>query len=225
MLLIYMPTDTVPQDNRLIEIILEEYNTLRKEILQSLKIQNNIYSAEATTVFGAVAGVAALQKYTDSSNAYIIFLGIPLIFIIFTSLWITEQTRMMRAGNYLEQLEDVLNLENDRICLFWENSLRLKKKSRFSQVQYQSQFVGITGSYFIVSLFSLWSIWTHNVASEIVLLGATIVYGLLFFYILYLIHSITSHSSNIEDFLMEREEYIKKLQRYKLSVLKNKIQN
>ncbi len=164
-----MQNNLVMPHNHITEIMLEEYRTLRKEILQSLRIQYKIYAAEAATIFGAVIGVAALQNYSPSSTPYI-FLGIPLIFIIFTSLWITEQTRMMRAGNYIEMLENVMNKEIDHICLFWENSLRLKKTPRFSQWQYRSQFIGVIGSFLIVSVLSIWAMWNYKVASEITLL-------------------------------------------------------
>lgn len=199
-----MQNNLIMQDNRIIEIMVEEYKTLRKEILQSLRIQYNIYVAEATTIFGAVIGVAALKNYDISSTPFVIFLGVPLIFIIFTSLWITEQTRMMRAGDYIEMLENVINNEINHICFFWENSLRLKKTPRFSQVQYRSQFIGVIGSYFIVSVFSIWAMWNYRVASEIILILATLGYGILLFYIIYLIIRIVYHKgSDIEEFLDE----------------------
>lgn len=209
-------------DNHINEIMLEEYRTLRAEILQSTKIQHKIYTAEATTIFGSVIGIAALKNFSPSLTPYV-FLGIPLIFIIFTSLWITEQTRMMRAGDYIQMLENVLNKENDNICLFWENSLRLKITPRFSQVQYKSQIIGIIGSFLFVSLFSIWSIWSYKVASDLILYMITIAYLIFIGYIIYLIISVTSHrkGSNIEEFLDERERYIKQLRKYRDFEFKN----
>ncbi len=199
-----------------IEIMLEEYKTLREEILQCLKTQYNICVAEATTIFAAAIGIAALVNYNIGKEIYTVFLGIPLIFVIFTSLWITEQSRMMRAGNYIQMLEHEINNKRGNVCLFWENSLRLTTKPRFSQEHYRSQMIGVIGSYLLVSIFSTWVIWEYKIINEFISNLAVIIYIVFVVYIVILINKIINHRpSNREEFLKEKREYINTLKEYK----------
>lgn len=212
--------------NDRIEVMLEEYKTLREEILYCLKTQHDIYIAEGAAVFGAVIGIVALADSNFGNVINYILLGAPLIFIIFTSLWITEQSRMMRAGNYIEMLENEINNEyrkthlGEDLALFWENSLRINRP-RFSQEHYISQLIGIFGSYLVVSTFSIGMIWKNKFVSGNPFIILFVFYLFFFILILYLIVRILTHkATKIEDFLESRKIYNNKLNLYKAYEIK-----
>lgn len=113
------------------DFLLENYKTLREEILESIRLQNRIIMGEAIAV-GIILGFGLTE------TAYkVLIIAIPFVIIILNSYWAVEQSRMMRAGNFMQFLEDKINLKLEGAYIVWENWLRREtdKKNNRSFVQ------------------------------------------------------------------------------------------
>ena len=101
-----------------ITFLVENYKSLREEILESIRLQNRIIMGEAIAV-GFILGLGL----TDATYR-IVIIAIPFIIIVLNSYWAVEQSRMMRAGNFMRFLEDIINRELKGAYIEWENWLR-----------------------------------------------------------------------------------------------------
>jgi hypothetical protein len=117
-----------------LEIQIKLYDHLRMEILQAIQTQHRTFIAESffvSMVFSfSLIGTIFVKSSENAPLSYINIISIMLLFIIapgiifFTSLWLIEQSRMMRAGDFLELLENDINSKLDGPYLIWENWLR-----------------------------------------------------------------------------------------------------
>lgn len=106
-----------------LKFLLEAHRSLREEILEAVRLQNKIIMGEAIAV-GIILGLGL-----GGEEIFKVLIGAnPPIIVVLTSLWIVEQSRMMRAGNYLQFLEDKINYEMGTVCISWENWLRREEK-------------------------------------------------------------------------------------------------
>jgi len=180
--------DAMPAE---VAAMFEEYRTLRDEIGRCITIQSQTVIAGGAILGGTLAFAPSV--------AGVVFV-IPLFVIIVGALWVIEQSRMMRAGNYLQVLEDRINCtlkaQNTQATIGWENWLRGDPRSRFSAAHYQMQHYGIFGVLFLVESLSLVEAWlargTASQQSSLVSLGKpglltayTAVCGLLTLYIVF----------------------------------------
>jgi len=109
-----------------VEIKFKMYCLLRKEILQSIRIQQQTFITELIFISIGTLGIISQLGIISTSNfelGILAFIIAPSI-TLFTTVWLIEQSRIMRAGDFLELLEDEINDEQQKDCLLWENWLR-----------------------------------------------------------------------------------------------------
>lgn len=96
-----------------------EYEKLREEIQESIRNQVRVLGYGGTAL-SVLLGVGLLEE------SVVVLVVLPLLAFFFFVLWNVEQTRMMRAGDYLSFVEDEVNrsLANGEPALLWEEWLR-----------------------------------------------------------------------------------------------------
>jgi len=106
-------------------VAIEEYKTLRMEILEAIKLQYSIIQIGLTTIGLLIALLPALIDKEYLPQVFLLIL-IPATSYITLLLWIGEVERMMRAGIYIFNLEEeVRNLFKDMPSpLNWETWLK-----------------------------------------------------------------------------------------------------
>jgi len=142
-----------------LKVLMQIYSDLRKEILEAIKLQHRTIIAESFFV-SIVFAIGLLQSGAQYFYQAMIISIIPFV-IGFTSVWLIEQSRMMRAGDYLEFLEDKINILLDcSCCLTWENWLRRKeiKRTDVHRIHHLSQIVVII-LFIIIGFFSIFLLW------------------------------------------------------------------
>jgi hypothetical protein len=113
-----------------LEIRLEEYKTLRQEILTAMSSRMSILTFGLASISLVLS--ASISKYTQDTRFGSLFPGLALsaaipafaIFILF--MWLGEYERMQRAGRFLTTIEEKVNWENRATLLTWETQLREK---------------------------------------------------------------------------------------------------
>lgn len=115
---------------------LDLYGWLRDEIDQSNHLQNRITFAQAVLV-GLGLGMRAMTAMGDeippmAVNALgIAILALPVLIFTSTAVWLLEQARVMRAGNYLFHLESYINDDLEgQDPMSWETWLRREQEYR-----------------------------------------------------------------------------------------------
>lgn len=120
-------TDCPPE----VEIRLKLYGWLRDEINQSYERQHRIVAGQATLIGLAVglqfsldaAGILAEQPVLETM-LQLVLVAIPPLVVVSASFWLIEHIRVMRAGNYLQLLEQTVNGAFEGDPLTWETWLR-----------------------------------------------------------------------------------------------------
>ena len=79
-------------------LILEEYKSLREEIIEKMERQYQIVGL-------GVGGVSLLLGFAFESKYYALFWFLPLIIISCMILFSTERTAIQNVGNYIRSLE------------------------------------------------------------------------------------------------------------------------
>lgn len=106
---------------------LRQYEWLRDEINQSNRLQNRVIFAQAILV-GLGVGLKSAEVLGDTGNiSSTLSLGLfflPVLVITSTGVWLLEQARVMRAGNYLHHLEYYINQQLETNPVAWESWLR-----------------------------------------------------------------------------------------------------
>lgn len=110
-----------------VDIMLEEYRTLRQESLDAMKNRNTILSF-GLAVIGAVFTGSIVAHRNDAyspASDFSLILMIPAISILVLLMWLGEYERSQRAGEFLATLERRINEETSRGGLLsWETTLR-----------------------------------------------------------------------------------------------------
>lgn len=136
-----------------LELLLKSYDYLRQEILNSINWQNRFVIAEAI-IISALLGLGL----TEQPLRFLI-IAIPPAVTALTAFWLVEQSRMMRAGDYLQLLEDEINLKVGGAYILWENWLRTGKAGGIHKIYHVSQHFGVFFVFYIVAGISLWKLW------------------------------------------------------------------
>lgn len=157
----------------------DEYQTLRSEIELAIRNQVRILGYGGT-VLGVFAGIGVIRP------SFLVIAALPFIAFFFAVLWSVEQTRMMRAGDYISTIENRINEEHlDGPVMLWENWLRYRSEKQpepdIYQVHYWSQYLIIT-VFILAEIFSIIAIWTWDPGA--VGLGAKV--GLSLLYLLFI---------------------------------------
>jgi len=190
-----------------IQFLLENYKTLREEILESISAQNKIIMSEGIAIaVGIILGFLGFDSLTTGSESKGIggiysgfIIVIPFIIISLTSLWIVEQSRMMRAGDFTQFLEDKINLEVKGAYIVWENWLRREgvKPLDIHRIHHLAQYMCILVFYvvgiFIVCLLFQCPDWLS--IPPILCCGLAIFQSVIFALILIPIKKIITHRS------------------------------
>lgn len=177
-----------------IKFLLENYKSLREEILESIRLQSRIIMSEGIAV---AVGIIIGFGLTESMFSAII-IAVPLIIIALSSLWAIEQSRMMRAGDFMQFLEDKINLEVGEPCTFWENWLRRKgvKPLDVHKVHHLTQYLCTLGVFYVIGIAVIISLALYptffNVPLPIVRFF-TIFYSIMFTFLLLILKVIITH--------------------------------
>jgi hypothetical protein len=117
-----------------VDVLLEEYQTIRQEILASMNNRVSVLSFGLATIgaiFTASIAVSTASNYSQLSNLMLIS-TVPVVtgFILF--MWLGEYQRMMRAGKFLHDLEDrINNASGHESLLTWEHYLKSRGHMRY----------------------------------------------------------------------------------------------
>jgi hypothetical protein len=101
------------------EFMLEEYRTLRKEILSKMDKQYNILSL-------GVGGITVIFGAIFASKAYLLLFVLPFLIFANAFIYMTETRAIINAGKYIKGLEEKLYAPDSA---GWEHFLS-KHKSR-----------------------------------------------------------------------------------------------
>lgn len=138
-------------------IQLQLYKYLREEIINSINLQHRTFIGESFFI-SIVFSFSFMQMQTNFKP---LILSIAPVIVGFTCLWLIEQSRMMRAGDYLCLLEDKINTFTKEPCLTWENWLRRENVSTWDvhKIHHIAQTL-ILSSFVVIGYFSTYLIWT-----------------------------------------------------------------
>jgi hypothetical protein len=103
-----------------VDVALEEYRTLRQEVMTSMGTQQSILSFGTAALGILLAG--AFNVFNQPLPAALIFLlFVPLLSHLILVLWMTEVVRMLRAGYFLARVEAKIDeqMDSDEL-LSWE---------------------------------------------------------------------------------------------------------
>lgn len=136
-----------------LEIMLKSYDYLRAEVLNSISWQNRVLTA-AAIIISLLLGLGLTIAETLKLSVIII----PPAVIALTAFWLVEQSRMMRAGDHMQLLEDDINIRAGGAYILWENWLRRGGISwrDVHTIHHISQYLGVFGVFYVVSGISIW---------------------------------------------------------------------
>ncbi len=139
-----------------LSIELRQYELLRKEILATINWQNQLMIAGTTIVSAIFALGVTIQEWR------VFLIALPLVVILIIALWLVEQSRMMRAGNFLQTLEKQINEQENCICLNWEIWLRTEGNvsSKVHGIFHRAQRLVIS-SLCLITLFAICITWVN----------------------------------------------------------------
>ena len=179
-----------------LEGLRHEYDHLRSEIELAIRNQVRILGYGGT-VLGVFGGLGVFRP------SVLILAALPFIAFFFSILWSIEQTRMMRAGDYLSTIEHRLNDDyfEDPVML-WESWLRFRAENQperdIYQVHYWSQYL-IIGTFILaefIGIVTIW-VWQPEALGLPVQIGLTAVYVLFIGIMYYILKKVVKHK-NIE---------------------------
>ena len=111
-----------------IAIILEEYKTLRQEVLQRTTMLNQIYTG-AGAVAAAILGIM-IQYGAIAAGIVMLLAGIALV--IFATWLIDDAIRVLAAR--LRQIESEVNAIAEHRLLVWETEYGMEGKNEMGRV-------------------------------------------------------------------------------------------
>ena len=109
-----------------VDILLEEYKTLRQESLTAMNNRNRVLSFGLAAIGAIVTGGIYVYDSVDhlSISCLVFIIVIPAITSFILLMWLGEYERMQRAGKFLVELEGRINKEARETLLTWETKLR-----------------------------------------------------------------------------------------------------
>jgi hypothetical protein len=108
------------------EVLIKEYETLRRESLDSITHRTQVASFGLAAVGALFAGPFLAGEGTRSTELLlgVLAFGVPLVSVLVLRMWLGEFERMQRAGSYLCWLEHRINILVGKHVLSWESWLR-----------------------------------------------------------------------------------------------------
>jgi hypothetical protein len=134
------------------EFMLEEYRTLRKEILNKMDKQYNILSL-------GVGGITVIFGAIFSYKAYLLLFVLPFLIFANAFIYLTETRAIINAGKYIKELESKLYAADS---MGWEHFLS-KHKSRkkiYMLFEYAMDLIFLTLYSFCVVGAEVWYYYT-----------------------------------------------------------------
>lgn len=198
------------QDKEL-DVKLQMHRNLHEEIVESIRLQHRTFISEA--FFISIVFSVGLAK-TDY-NTFI--LSITPAVIAFTCLWLIEQSRMMRAGDFLQLLEDDINISLKEPSLAWENWLRREEVGWWDihKIHHVSQYL-VMILFLSLGIFSIREMWLVELLDFNKRIILTLIYSILIFALFILIYRVIDQRKSKIDkkgFKGWKEGYWKEIKR------------
>lgn len=180
--------------DRGLEIKLQMHKNLREEIMESIRLQHRAFISEAFFI----SIVFSLSLVEDKYKSFI--LSITPAVIAFTCLWLIEQSRMMRAGDFLQLLEDEINISLKEPSLTWENWLRREEVGWWDihKIHHVSQYL-VMVLFLSLGIFSIREMWFLELLDWNKRIILTIIYSTLIFGLFILIYKVIDHRLSMID--------------------------
>jgi hypothetical protein len=126
-----------PNRELLLQAYNREYDTLREELLLTIKSRNQILSF-AIGALGIGLGAGAASEPNRRYEYWALFVLLPILIAAIYALWCSEFLRMVRASQRISMLEGAINrliMDRDPLGriphgLTWETSLRPPRASQ-----------------------------------------------------------------------------------------------
>lgn len=173
------------------EALRQEYTSLRSEI--EVAIQNQVrILGYGGTVLGVFAGLGVIRP------SFLVIAALPFVSFFFAILWSIEQTRMMRAGDYISTIEERLNDEYfDKPVMLWENWLQYRGENPerdIYQLHYWSQYLIISVFVLteVVGILNVWA-WELEKLGLVMKFALTAVYIIFILIIAYILQKVIRH--------------------------------
>lgn len=207
-----------------VQLMLKQCEWLRKEIVDSINWQNRSLISGIAIVPSLFAIGIALKDWQ------VLLIVLPPLVIIFIASWLVEQSRMMRAGDFLQMVEDEINVYmGGGSYLWWENWLRrnwighihIHRIHHLAQYMVIAFLIGLS----IIAMIIMWTNWsslaglkTQIINGQVVTVPAglpfgycwatTILYGVSLLLVNILVYKAVKHTQVVlEDFQTWKKEY------------------
>jgi hypothetical protein len=116
-------------------VVMDEYRTLRAEIIAALGMQQSALALGALALGGTVlAGLNAWPDEKSTLPLIVFVVVVPLVSYVASSIWLAEYSRAMRAGAFLVSVEEKVNDKLRKDALTWETSLRRHGQARTADI-------------------------------------------------------------------------------------------
>lgn len=108
-----------------VEVLVKEYETLRRESLDSITHRTQVASFGLAAIGALLAGpILAVEEVRSSWFVHsVLAIAIPFVSVLVLRMWLGELERMERAGSYLCWLEHRINSCMGAHLLTWESWL------------------------------------------------------------------------------------------------------
>lgn len=188
-----------------LKIMLKSYDYLREEILTSIRWQNRLAIAE-TTVISILFGLGL-----NVTNLKFLIMAIPPAVIVLSAFWLIEQSRMIRAGDYLQFLEDEINAKSGGVHISWENWLRMGTAGIVHTIHHWAQYLGVLVIFHTLSGISLWMLWKDEAEYNFPMWAWWICVAFLIFLLVIVIFAIQHRPTEKDKFKEWKRKYWNKI--------------
>ena len=111
---------------------MEEYKTLRDECLLSIKTQHMTFRYSLAFLSALIAAGLILSQQADNRalSGFTLAVVVPFASYVLSIIWFGELARMVRAGSYIQEIEEKVSQTQinddprDMRSLNWEHHLR-----------------------------------------------------------------------------------------------------
>lgn len=145
--------------DKVVDIIINDYNAMRNETITRLQIRYNIYQSVVVALIGVIAILKFGKDYDPTAAIALLGVGLPLIGFVVGQTVIDNQLKIMQLGNYaFIQLNNRVNALCDHRgidILYWKAfRLEMMEKGVREPFDYAGSKVWFI---FIVTLISIFS--------------------------------------------------------------------
>ncbi len=170
-----------------------EYQSLRSEIEMAIQNQVRILGYGGTAL-SLIVGFGAIQ------NSLLVITTLPFLAFFFSVLWNVEQTRMMRAGDYISTIETRFNEEEfEKPVMLWETWLRFRASEQperdIYEYHYRAQNM-VLGVFMLIIASGIVAIWVWHPGAISDLAGGilTLIYATFLVITYYLLKQVVKHN-------------------------------